>query len=89
MTFYSYLVLVLSRPDFISVLLYFSGPSGSMTPIHLVLRIEYAQAGARGSESCCTFSLFLMNRLNKTESAISILYFGLVALEGSTFHQNF
>ena len=27
-------------PDFISVMLYFSGPSGSMTPIHLVLRIE-------------------------------------------------
>ena len=30
-----------------------------------------------------------MNRLNKTKSAIFILYFGLVALKGSTFHQNF
>ena len=39
---------------------------------------------------CCTFhfSLCLMNRLNKTGSAIFILHFGLVALEGSTFHQN-
>ena len=35
------------------------------------------------------FSLSLMNRLNKTGSAIFSLYFGLVALEGSTFHQNF
>ena len=35
------------------------------------------------------FSLSLINRLNKTGSAIFILYFGLVALEGSTFHQNF
>ena len=30
-----------------------------------------------------------LNRLNKTGSAIFILYFALVALEGSTFHQNF
>ena len=59
-------VAAASRPDFISVLLYFSGPSGSMTPIYLVLRVEYHPG-----------------------SAIFILYFGLVALEGSTFHQNF
>ena len=33
---------------------------------------------ARGSERCCTFSLSLINRLNKTESAIftSLFWFG-------------
>ena len=35
------------------------------------------------------YSLSLRNRHNKTGSAIFILYFGLVALERSTFHQNF
>ena len=37
----AFVVAVKGRPDFISVLLYFTGPSGSMTPIHLVLIIEY------------------------------------------------
>ena len=45
-----------------------------------------AQAGAKGRDFII---LSLMNRLNKTGSAIFILYFGLVALEGSTFHQIF
>ena len=53
--------------DFISVLLYFSGPSGSMTPIHLVLRIEFRS-------SRCTF-----HYLSWTDSikqfAIFFLYF--------------
>ena len=35
------------------------------------------------------FSLSPMNKCNKTGSVIFILYFGLVALEGSTFQQNF
>ena len=30
-----------------------------------------------------------MNRLNKTRSTIFIFYFGLVAVEGSTFQKNF
>ena len=35
------------------------------------------------------FSLSQMNRLNKTGSAIFILYFGLVPIEGSTFTRIF
>ena len=38
-----------SRRDFISVLLYFSGPLGSMTPIHLVLRIEHRSSRCKGA----------------------------------------
>ena len=65
----------------------FSCPSGSKTPIHLIW--SSAQAGAMGRERCYTFSLTLMNRLNKTGCGIFILYFGLIALEGSTFQRNF
>jgi hypothetical protein len=32
--------------------------------------LSTAQAGARGREGCCTYSLSLMYRLNQTESAI-------------------
>ena len=67
---------VKSCPDIISYCYTSSGPSGSTTPIHLVLRTEY-----RSSRYLSwTDSI-------KTESAIFILYFGLVALEGSTFYQ--
>jgi hypothetical protein len=31
--------------------------------------LSTAQAGARGREGCCTYSLSLMYRLNQTESA--------------------
>ena len=60
-----------------------------MTPVYLVLRIEYRSSRCQGAWEICTFSLSHMNRLNKIRSAILILYFGFVALEGSTFHQNF
>ena len=60
-----------------------------MTPIHLVLRTEHRSSRCYGSWEMLHFSLSLMNRLNKTGSAIFILYFGLVALEWSTFHPNF
>jgi hypothetical protein len=36
--------------------------------------LSTAQAGARGREGCCTYSLSLMYRLNQTESAILMLY---------------
>jgi hypothetical protein len=36
--------------------------------------LSTAQAGARGREGCCTYSLSLMYRLNKTESAILMLF---------------
>jgi hypothetical protein len=36
--------------------------------------LSTAQAGARGREGCCTYSLSLMNRLNQTESAILMLF---------------
>jgi hypothetical protein len=32
--------------------------------------LKTAQAGARGQEGCCTYSLSLMSRLNQTDSAI-------------------
>jgi hypothetical protein len=34
------------------------------------IAVSTAQAGARGREGCCTYSLSLMYRLNQTESAI-------------------
>ena len=47
------------------------GPSGSLTQIHLVLRIEYRSSRCQG----VVRDVALMNRLNKTGSAIFILYF--------------
>jgi hypothetical protein len=35
--------------------------------------LSTAQAGARGREGCCTYSLSLMYRLNQTDSAILLL----------------
>ena len=60
----------------VSMLLYFSGPSASMTLIHLVMRILH-KPGARACEML-HISLSLMNRLNKTESVIftSLFWFG-------------
>jgi hypothetical protein len=36
--------------------------------------LSTAQAGSRGREGCCTYSLSLMYRLNQTESAIFMLF---------------
>ena len=54
----------------------------------MYLEWSTAQAGDRAMRDVA-LSLSLMNRVNKTESEIFILYFGLVALEaeGATFHQ--
>ena len=76
-------VAVKSRPDFISVMLYLSGPPGSMTPIHLVLRIEYRSSRCYGA--------WEMLHISWTDSInlglqFSFFIIGLVALEGSTFY---
>ena len=65
----------------------FSGPSGSKTSIRVVLRVPLKPVLL--AWEMLHYSLSLMNRLDKTGSAIFVLYFGLVALEGSSFHKNF
>ena len=65
------------------VLLYFSLSFGITDSITVsILELSSAQAGAKGEVSD------VANWLNKTGSWIFILYFGLVALEGSTFYKN-
>ena len=54
---------------------FFSGPSGSMTQIHLVLRIKYRY---KGRETCCTFHYLQWTDLISLQ--FSFLYFGLVVL---------
>ena len=49
-----------------------SSPSGSMTPRHLVLRIEYRASRCYGAWEMLHFSLSPMKRLKKTELAISV-----------------
>ena len=58
-----------------------SGPSGSMTPIHLVLRIKYRL-------SRCFQKLSWADSI-KPSLQFSFLYFDLVAPEGSTFTRSF
>ena len=46
----------------ISIIIFFFiyfGPSGSMTPIHLVLRIEYRLSRCLVRQRCCTFHYLL------------------------------
>ena len=57
--------------------------SGSKIPLHLVLGIEYCLSCCYVEWEMLHISLSLMNRLNKTKSAI--FSFGLVTVEGSTF----
>ena len=49
---------VKSRPDFISVIIFFVWSLGSVTPIQLVLRIEYSSSQCSGRERCFTLHLF-------------------------------
>ena len=49
----------------------FSWPSGSMTPIHLVLRIEYR---FRGRDRCCTFHYLSRTDSIKPSLQFSFLY---------------
>ena len=55
-------------------LFYFFCPSGSLTLVRLVYRVE----GAKERERCSTF-----HRLDKTSLQISLINFGLVAFKGS------
>jgi hypothetical protein len=49
------------------------------------LELSTAQAGAMGREGCCTYSLFLMYRLNQTESAILFVILLLLMLPRDHF----
>jgi hypothetical protein len=51
--------------------------------------LSTAQAGARGREGCCTYSLSLMFRLNQTESAILMLFCCDKCFRGITLFQEF
>ena len=68
---------------------FFSCPSGSMTPIHLVLGIEYRSSRCYEACEMLHFSLSLMNKLNKPGPQVSFLFLGLGSLEGSIFLPEF
>ena len=38
---------------------------------------QFEEAGVRGREQCCTIILLHMSRLNTTESAIFVFFFGV------------
>ena len=86
-------VAIVKIPPALSVVIFFSSPSWSMIPIHLVL--STAQAGAKGRERCCTCerccTFHYLSRIDsiKPDLHFSFFIFGMVAFEESTFHQNF
>jgi hypothetical protein len=51
--------------------------------------LSTVQAGARGREGCCTCSFSLMYRLNKTESAILMLFCCDLCFRGITLFPDF
>ena len=73
---WSFQIKIWSRPDFISVLLYFS--------ILKYLELNTAEAGARGVRHFLSWTDSI-----KPSLQFSSFHFGLVSLEGSTFYQNF
>ena len=50
----------------------FSGLLGPLSSFYVSLKIDFAEADARGRGQYCTITLLYMNRFNKTKSAIFV-----------------